>query len=232
MIEQEIDLLELAKKLKKYIFAIVAFAILVATLVYAGSKFVLTPKYTSNTTMIVGNTNKNNQENPQQNNVDYSQIQANRALVSTYSEIVKSRGVAENVIKNLNLDMDYPDFAKKVSIEPVNDTQIISVKVIDTIPERAADIANETSKIFKESITEIMKVDNVQILDKATLPKEPSSPNIMRNTAIGLVLGFLIGLTIAIFKELSDTSIKTTDDIREKFDIPVLGMIPDKSKEK
>lgn len=227
---ENISLSELIKKLKNQIHLIIFFTIIIGGIVFVGSKFVLTPKYTSNTTMIVGNTNQNNQDNQQQN-LDYSQIQANRALVSSYSEIIKSRGVADNVIKNLNLDMDYGEFAEKVSIEPVNDTQIISVKVVDTIPERTMDIANETSKIFKESITEIMKVDNVQILDKAILAKSPSSPNVMRNTAIGLVLGLVIGLAIAIFKELSDTSIKTAEDVTYNFDIPVLGLIPDKNKE-
>lgn len=126
--------------------------------------------------------------------------------------------------------MDYSEFSKKVSIEPVKDTQIISVKVVDSIPERAVDIANETSMIFKDSIKKIMKVDNVQILDKATLPENPSSPNIKKNTFIGLILGFIIGMFLALFKELSDTTFKTTDDIQEAFDIPVLGVIPDKSK--
>ncbi|MDU2202014.1 MAG: GNVR domain-containing protein, partial [Anaerococcus hydrogenalis] len=116
------------------------------------------------------------------------------------------------------------------SIEPVKDTQIISVKVVDTVPERSMDIANATSMVFKDSITKIMKVDNVQILDKANLPEEASSPNIKKNTAIGLILGFIIGVAISLFKELSDTTFKTTDDIQEAFDIPVLGMIPDKSK--
>lgn len=162
--------------------------------------------------------------------MELSQINANRALVSTYSEIVKSRGIADKVIANLNLDMDYEEFSGKVSIEPVKDTQIISVKVVDTIAQRAADIANETSMIFKDSITQIMNVDNVQILDKATLPEEPSSPKVMRNTAIGVMLGFILGIGIALIMELSNTRVKTSEEVTEAFDIPVLGLIPDKHK--
>ena len=138
--------------------------------------------------------------------------------------------LADKVIADLKLDMDYGEFSQKVSIEPVKDTQIISVKVVDTVPERAMDIANATSMVFKDSVTKIMKVDNVQILDKANLPEKPSSPNIKKNTLVGFVLGFIIGVAISLFKELSDTTFKTTDDIQEAFDIPVLGMIPDKSK--
>lgn len=88
------------------------------------------------------------------------------------------------------------------------------------------DIANETSEIFKESISKIMNVDNVQILDGASLPDKPSSPKVARNTAIGIVLGFIIGLGIAFLKEIGDTSITSSDEIINEFNIPVLGTVP------
>lgn len=224
--EKEIDILKLLKKLKNHIILILISTVLLGAIVFGASKFLITPKYEANTSMIVGNSQAEQVQNQQQANVDYNEIQANRALVSTYSEIVKSRGIADRVIENLALKMDYEDFSKKVSIEPVRDTQIISVKVVDTIPERAMDIANETSEIFKESITKIMNVDNVQILDGASLPDKPSSPKVARNTAIGLVLGLIVGLGIAFLKEIGDTSITSSDEIINEFNIPVLGTVP------
>ena len=227
MNEQEIDLLELGKQILKHSLLILILAILAGAGAFGLSKYVISPKYEANTSMIVSSSKE---QTDKQADVELSQINANRALVSTYSEIVKSRGIADKVSANLNLDMDYEEFSKKVSIEPVKDTQIISVKVVDTIAQRAADIANETSMIFKDSITQIMNVDNVQILDKATLPEEPSSPKVMRNTAIGAMLGFILGIGIALIMELSNTRVKTSEEVTEAFDIPVLGLIPDKHK--
>lgn len=222
----EFNLFDLFKKIKNNIVLILLSGIILGVICFGLSKFLITPKYEANTSMIVGNSQSEQVQNQQQGNVEYSEIQANRALVSTYSEIVKSRGIADRVIENLDLKMDYEDFSKKVSIEPVKDTQIISVKVVDTIPERAMDIANETSEIFKESISKIMNVDNVQILDGASLPDKPSSPKVARNTAIGLVLGFIIGIGIAFLKEIGDTSITSSDEIINEFNIPVLGTVP------
>lgn len=227
MNEQEIDLIELSKKIAKHLPMIIIFSIIVGAASFLLSKFVITPKYDSNTTMIVSNSNQNNDPNNPQTNVELGQIQANKALISTYSEIVKSKGIAERVINNLGLDMDYEEFSSKVSIEPVKDTQIISVKVVDTIPERAMDIANETANIFKSSIGEIMNVDNVQILDGAILPEEASSPNIKKNTAIGIILGFVIGVAVVLFKEIADSSVKSSEEVTEYFDIPVIGIVPD-----
>ncbi len=227
MNEQEIDLIELSKKIGKHLPMIIIFSIIVGAASFLLSKFVITPKYDSNTTMIVSNSNQNNDPNNPQTNVELGQIQANKALISTYSEIVKSKGIAERVINNLGLDMDYEEFSSKVSIEPVKDTQIISVKVVDTIPERAMDIANETANIFKSSIGEIMNVDNVQILDGAILPEEASSPNIKKNTAIGIILGFVLGVAVVLFKEIADSSVKSSEEVTEYFDIPVIGIMPD-----
>ena len=230
MEQNDIMLSELFNNIKKHTLLIIILGLLAGGISYGISSYVLTPKYDSNATMIVSNSTSTDNQNPQQDNVDFGQIQANKALISTYSEIVKSRGIADKVINNLNLDMDYEEFSEKVSIEPVKDTQIISVKVVDTIPERAQDIANETANIFKDSIGDIMKVDNVQILDGATLPEKPSSPNIKKNTSIGVILGLIIGVMISIFKEIADTTIKTQDDISQYFDLPVIGIIPDKKQ--
>ena len=230
MNEQEIDLIELFKKIIKHLPLIILLSVIVGVASFAASKFLITPKYDSNATMIVSSSKQNTDPNNPQAAVELGQIQANKALISTYSEIVKSKGIADRVIANLGLDMDYEVFSNKVSIEPVKDTQIISVKVVDTIPERAKDIANETANIFKSSIGDIMNMDNVQILDGATLPEEPSSPKIGKNTAIGIMLGFILGIAIVMIKELSDTRIKSSEDVTAEFDIPVLGLIPDKKK--
>ena len=230
MNEQEIDLIELFKKIVKHLPLIILLSVIVGAASFAASKFLITPKYDSNATMIVSSSNQNVDPNNPQAAVELSQINANKALISTYSEIVKSKGIADRVIANLGLDMDYEVFSKKVSIEPVKDTQIISVKVVDTIPERAQDIANETANIFKSSIGDIMNVDNVQILDGASLPEEPSSPKIARNVVSGIMLGFIMGIVIVITKELSDSRIKSSEDITAEFDIPVLGLIPDRKK--
>lgn len=227
MNEQEIDLIELFKKMVKHLPLIILLSVIVGAASFAASKFLITPKYEANTSMLISNSKINNNDI---NNIEYSQINANKALISTYSEIVKSKGIADRVIANLGLDMDFEEFQNKVSIVSIKDTQIINVRVVDTIPERAQDIANETANIFKSSIGDIMNVDNVQILDGASLPEEPSSPKIGKNTAIGVILGVILGMAIVMIKELSDTRIKSSDDVTAEFDIPVLGLIPDRKK--
>lgn len=223
MEEKEIDLLELWDVIKKNFIKYILFGILFGTLLFALSEFVITPKYESSVSLIV-----NSEENKENQNVQLNEIQVNQKLVTTYSEIVKTRGIADQVINNLDLDIDYEEFSDMVSVESKNDTEIFEVKVVDTIPERAADIANETSNVFKDSIVKIMKVDNVQILDKAIVADKPSSPKIVKNTAIGFVLGFILSMFVSVIKLMTDTTIKTPEDITSEFGLPVIGMIPDR----
>ena len=69
MNEQEIDLIELSKKIVKHLPMIIIFSIILGAASFLLSKFVITPKYDSNTTMIVSNSNQNNDPNNPQTNV-------------------------------------------------------------------------------------------------------------------------------------------------------------------
>lgn len=224
-----IDLVDLIKKVFKHLFLIIILTILFGIGSFAYSNFIVTPSYNANATMIISSSSKNDDQQDLAD-IDFYQIQANKALISTYSEIVKSKGIADQVIENLSLNMGYEEFSKKVSIEPVKDTQIISVNVVDSVPARAMDIANETTNIFKSSIGDIMKVDNVQILDGATIPVEPVSPNVSKNTVVGAIIGLVLGIIISMFKELYDISIKSAEEVEEYLNLPVIGVLPDVKK--
>lgn len=220
---EEISLLELLEGIKRRIKWIILFMILGGLLAFGVSKFLIRPQYEASTTMIIGKP----KDYDKAENIEYNQVMLNQKLVSTYSEIIKSRGIAEQVIKNLQLDFDLEKYQKKIEVEPVKDTELISVKVRDNIPQRAVDIANETAEIFQKDIKIIMHVDNVNILDEAVLPQKPSSPKIKRNTALGALLGLFVSSFIAVFIEINDTRIKSAEELQEKFNIPVLGVIPE-----
>lgn len=225
----EISLGDLWHYIKKNFLLILALTVLFGGAAFGVSKFVMVPKYEASTTMIIGKPKDYAATGKEQ--IEYNDIMLNQKLVTTYSEIIKSRGIAKYVIDRLGLDVDYKQFSEMVSVKTVKDTEVMSVNVVDTIPERAADIANETSEVFRDSIKEIMTIDNVQILDAAEVPENPISPGVLKNTVIGLFLGLVLGMGIAVTKEMMDTSMKTAEDITKAFDIPVLGVIPLVKKE-
>ena len=81
-------------------------------------------------------------------------------------------------------------------------------------------------KKMKESgITERSQAVNVWIIEKAQLPEYPAKPRKKRNILLGVILGLFGGLGLAFFLEYIDNTVKTPEDVEEKFDIPVISTI-------
>ena len=68
---------------------------------------------------------------------------------------------------------------------------------------------------------------NVQIAQAASVPTSPSSPKIARNTALGAVLGLLLGLAIAFLLERFDRRIREPKDLETVYGLPLLGVVPE-----
>ncbi|MFC0588673.1 GumC family protein [Novosphingobium aquiterrae] len=71
-----------------------------------------------------------------------------------------------------------------------------------------------------------VSLSNVNIIDRAETPSSPSSPNLLKNLLIGLVLGAgLAGLTMFV-RDQFDDSIRVPEDVEAKLGLPLLGVVP------
>lgn len=213
------DIWRIIKKGKWVLLSLPIIAMITSAII---SFFVLTPRYEASTTLMVGKT----YSGPDAMMLQYNDILTANQLVKTYSEIAKSRAVVEKVIKSENLDVTYEALSQGIDVKPVKDTQLIQITVEDVDPERAARLANFTANIFIGKVTEIMKVDNVNIVDRAVVPDAPVKPNKKLNVVIAGVVGLMLGLGIIFLLEFLDRTIKTGDDVQRHLDLPVLGVIP------
>ncbi len=205
-------------------FAIVAF---VVTLGCLYSVFIQTPEYTSKTSIILTGFSNN-----EASSITQSDLTVNSKLVSTYQEIVKSRRVLNQVIENLRLDYDTTELAKMISVKALNDTEIIEISVANEEAKKAYLIANEVAEVFASEAKELYNLSNVSILDKAEIEDMPSNFNITKQVilyvGVGVVLAFLLLFVVYYF----DTSIKSVSDVERKFDLTILGSVPDYTKKK
>lgn len=86
-------------------------------------------------------------------------------------------------------------------------------------------------RIKEQSVTEQVQNINVWVVEKAQTPGFPSKPNKKRNILLGIIMGLFGGVGLAFFLEYLDNTVKTPDDIEERYNIPVLTTIS-KSKNK
>ena len=225
--EETVDLREYFGIVKKRFWIVALITIIAVVVSGVISFFMLNPVYEAKSTLIV-----NTEKNEETQMITGDQFNVTQKLAVTYGEIIKSRSVLDDVIKNLKLDDKYEDLAKNVTVSPVKDTQIISISVKDTNKEKARDIANEIPKVFKKEVKRITKANDIQVIDKAILPQNPIKPNKMMNMAIAAVLGAMIGLFVVFLIEYLDNKLKTPQDIEKHLGLSVLGVVPNEELER
>jgi capsular exopolysaccharide synthesis family protein len=67
---------------------------------------------------------------------------------------------------------------------------------------------------------------NVQLAQAAAMPDAPSSPRTRRNGAIGLGLGLVLGMALALLFEMLDRRLRDPAEVSDLIDLPILGAIP------
>lgn len=125
--------------------------------------------------------------------------------------------------KPYNLSVD--QLKKMVTISNQQNSQVFSINVKAKNPKEAAVVANTVADSFKNKIGDFMKINNVSIIDSAKASNVPIAPNTKLFTLAGLVL--LGGLTflIVLVKEMSDTTIKSPDEVSQLFGLTNLGAL-------
>lgn len=224
-IEEEISLQEILfilRKRSKLIILITIISMLITGLI---TFCIIKPQYKSTTTLMVGKPEAGLALSPD-SPMSIQEIQTNRLLVPTYAEIAKSRSVLNKVIEKLDLDITYEEMREKTDVSLLKDTELISISVTDEDPDEATRITNKLAESFSNKIKELMKLENIQVIDKAIPNDKPIKPRPVLNMAISFILGIMIGIFAAFLMEYLDTTIKSQEDIERYLDLPVIGNIP------
>lgn len=186
------------------------------------STLFIAPKYEAKSTLIINKTSGQSKSTE----YDYSDILLTQSLVNTYSIIIISDAVLTQVINNVGHNISPDDLRKNLIVQGIDDTEIISISVKDTIPKRAVDVVNEITRVCPEEIIRIANVGSVEVIDRAVLPKEPISPNISLNIVLAGLMGFILTVLFILAKDQLDKTIKSQEDIETLLGLPVLGQLP------
>jgi capsular polysaccharide biosynthesis protein len=219
--EETISLKELLETLKKRLLLIVSITLIAAIVSGVVSYFFLTPIYQASTQILV------NKAKSEQAVYNPSEVQTNLQLINTYNVIIKSPAILDIVVEDLDLKMTAADLNGKITVGSEKDSQVVNIAVLDDNPTIAAQIANKTAEVFKNEIANIMNVDNVSILAKATVSENPApiKPRPLLNVAIALVVGLMAGVGVSFLLEYFNNTIKNEQDVEKILGLPILGVI-------
>lgn len=177
---------------------------------------VLPPIYTATTTMYVLNRTS-------EDAISYTDINTSTLLVNDYQALASSNRVKDGAAELIGLD-DLNDYEVSISLQ--SSTRLISVNVEGRDPAMTANVANAIATKLSECIIDVMKVENISMIDVATPPDRPSGPPATRNTIIAGLIGLIASVGIVTFAEVLNTKIRTTEDVEKLLNLPVLTQVP------
>jgi len=223
---QHVEISDYLRILRKRWVVIVSL-ILIGVASAAGATILTTPKYQASTLSFVYVQSGGTVGELAQGSA-FAQNQ-----VKSYAEAVTTPRVLDSAIKSLGLDQSAAQLAGSVSASAPTDTVNIRITVESDSPADAAAIANAVTESFEQVIADITRPTgvaaasqvSVSVLEEATVPNQPVSPNTQLNLAVGLILGLVVGLGVALLRETLDTRIRGERDVSAITSAPIIGGI-------
>lgn len=217
--EIEIDIGHILSILWEKILIIIATGLIVGLAGFLVSKFLITPKYESETKLYVLNRANDSA-------TTLSDVQLSTQLTKDYQILVTSAPVMNQVIKELGLNMKASELASSISVDTPSDTRVLQITVTSNDPQMAKRIADKVAKVSSQKICDIMKIEQVNVIEEGSISDEPAVDTVRRWTLIGLALGIVLSCAIIIVKSMLDDTVKTTEDVEKYFELSTLAVIP------
>lgn len=218
IIMDELNLKELFDYFKERIVILLVIIIISVAVGSMYSFFIKVPLYQSTSTVLLVSNDSGATTS--------SDVTLNKSLLGTYSEIVTSRLVVDQVIENLKLDISTQKLQQSISVSSITDTQIIKISVMNEDNELASRITNELVKVFVEVIKQKMDMQNVSLIDRAQTPMYAYNINYPKEIVIYIIIGIIIALSFIFVMFCFDTTIKSSDEVEAKTGLPIFGIIP------
>ena len=220
---EELDLKELVNTFwnKKVIILLLILISIVLGVIYTIG--FTKPVYTSSTTLVLASANNSSNSNT---SITATDISVNSKLVSTYSELIKSKNILRQVIDNLGIKVSEDTIKNNIKVTSVSNTELIKISVTNEKPEYATKIANEIAKVFAQKVKELYNIENIQVVDEAEIPEQPSNINHKKDIMMFAIIGGIISILYVCISTILDTTIKTSEELENKFKLTVLATIP------
>lgn len=222
--DKEIDLLEILFVLKSKILIILASMIFVGVLAGLYSFIWAKPVYESSSRLYILTKSTSI--------TSLADIQVGTSLTQDYKELITSRTVVEEVIKNLELECTYAQMLTQIEVTNPTNTRILVLTVKDNDPQKAKVLVDELTAVAQEKISVIMDQKAPSVVEYGNVPVKPVSPNKKKNIAIGMAIGIFISSAIIIVIHLLDDSVKTSEDVEKYLGLNTLTSVPLREGEK
>lgn len=202
--QSEINLRAIFVTVAKRLWLIVLIAVVITVLAGWYNSRPETPIYSSSARIIVGATND---------------------MRGTANVLLREPIVLSQVIEQLSLRQSPEGLRSQIRVTNVDGSLVTLVSVIDTNPQRAADIANALVGIYQGAASQMLGISNVRVLTEAEPIPFPINEKSNSILVVALLIGIFLGICLTFLLESLDDSIKTERDIEKLLGLSTLGQV-------
>lgn len=177
--------------------------------------------YESSTTLILVKSNSESNSS-----ITQTDIVLNQKLIGTYSEIIKSRSVAKEVIDSLGIDMSVEELISSITVSSKTDTEILKITVRNHDNNIAPKIASTLANVFTKKVKEIYDINNVAIIDEAEVPTKPYNTNSLKTIGIFTFGALLVTVLFIFVVTYFSNTVKDEEELERLLNLRVLAIIP------
>lgn len=204
--------------IKRFLFIILC-TLIGLSVFYGYTRYYIKPIYTASLKMYVS-------PSEMTASADLNELNYAQKVVATYISFLQTKTFYSKVINESGLKYLPENLSAMTVIQSVNDTEVFQVSVTTNSPEDSYHLALAMQKVAPELIKSITSSAQISVVDPAVMPERPSGPNIRLNMMVGAVLGFLLAILFTFLWEIINVRVKNQEDLRKKYEIPILGIIP------
>ena len=223
--------------LLSHIWLIILITLIGGGAAYSYSRFVLPLEYSSHITMYVQSYTGISENTNNVNNISNS-----KQLVNTYMEVLKDDAVMNAVSTRLMNSFDEQTIRENfavaqngsivpsslrscLAISSVTDTSAVKVTATAKNAEVAAAICNDLTKVAPKYVEDAVGVGSINTIDTAKVYNTPVAPNVIKNTALGLIAGMMLIVLLLFVIDFFDNTVKDADALSEKYNKAIIGEV-------
>lgn len=224
---RELSLMYLLNLAWRRIWALIAAFVLLAGIAFCYCEFAATPVYSARASVLVtngGSISNGELENTQ--SVANNDITASVNMIQTVVDILKTPDIYKQLATKLNNKYSYQQLMGKCNVvSRSDDTMFIDVSFSSSTPEEAKRLVNAFVELAPDYISDPIPYSHSKYYTTESASK--TYPVTSQLTIIFGLVGVVITYGVVLLIDSFDRAIKGEEDFVSRFDIPLLGTVPD-----
>lgn len=226
-----IDILECLNEIKKNYrnIAIITLSFILIATVY--TTFLMKQDYEATVKVFIGKQKFQNTMETYNN----EEITLYQRLITTYSEIIKSKNIINKSIKDSNINslkeidekIEYKSVVGSLTVNPISNTQIIEIKYSSKNPQQSYDLLYSITENLMEYSKEIYPTVNIKVLEQVNVNNDNLMSKKIMVIGIAFIGGLIVSIGAVVMNMYFNNTFKNKESLEKELGLAVIGAIPD-----